>query len=132
LELPHAGLDDFHAWLGVEIVPHAIAASQPLPAFDEKFDLVTSFRVPFNKKRATRVRRKKGSCELFSLEEWGFFLDDLRDNVLRPGGKFAMKMNRQPEHHIGPRFGDSELTAFFESRGGAEMSLRYVIFDPLL
>ncbi len=128
LERPGAELDDFHAWMGLQVVSHAIGSNKKLPALPRKFDTVTSFRVPFNKKRDSG---DETSRELFDLDEWTFFLDDVRDNALRPGGRLALKMNSQP-NHIGLHYGDPELMEFFAARGAVpETRKLYVTFDPL-
>ena len=97
------------AWVGTEVVRHQIRPLKPLPPFTQKFDLVTAFRVPFNMVKAER--------RLFTIAEWAFFLDDLRDNVLRSGGSFFMTMNKKEHGFEGPGKGDPELMALFTSRG---------------
>jgi len=97
------------AWLGTEVVLHRIRPFEPLPPFTKKFDLVTAFRAPF-----FNVMAEERS---FTLAEWAFFLDDLRDNVLRSGGSFSMRMNKKDNAFAGPTKGDPELTALFISRG---------------
>jgi hypothetical protein len=109
-------------WIGAEIIPHRIESMQRLPSFDDRFDLVTSFRIGFN-------TRADGA--LFDLSEWGFFLDDVRDNVLAEGGTLCLKMNRQP-NRVGLKFGDPELMDYFSGRGARIAPKgRYVIFSPL-
>lgn len=128
LERPGAGLEPFHEWLGLNVVYHAIEARKSLPRFEARFDTVTSWRVPFNKKRQTG---DQGVYELFGLGEWAFLFDDIRDNVLRPGGRLALKMNALP-NHVGLHYGDPELMAFFRARGALpETKEMHVIFDPL-
>jgi SAM-dependent methyltransferase len=128
IERPRAALEDFHDWLGIPVVAHEIGARKRLPTFPIRFDLVTSFRVPFNTKRDTGRTDER---YLFDLDEWSFFLDDVRDNLLAPGGTFSMKMNSQPKH-IGLRYGDEELMAYFASRGARDGEPKqYVTFAPL-
>lgn len=123
-----SGLNDFHDWLRVGVLHHAIGPKQALPDLPLRFDLVTSFRVPFNKKQDTG---KKDQRDLFDLGEWAFLIDDIRDNVLRPGGRLTLKMNAQPGH-VGLRYGDLELMEFFASRGAVSgQPDKYVTFDPL-
>jgi SAM-dependent methyltransferase len=122
------GLQGFHEWMRVAVVYYAIGPRLLMPDFPVRFDLVTSFRVPFNKKEETGKKNKR---ELFDLKEWEFFLDDIRDNVLRPGGRFTLKMNAQPGH-LGLRYGDPELMDYFASRGALpNQPDKYVTFDPL-
>jgi SAM-dependent methyltransferase len=128
LERPGACLDAFHEWMGLEVVSHAIAANRPLPRLPVRFDTVTAFRVPFNKKRETGDKSRR---QLFDLDEWSFFLDDVRDHVLRPGGRLVLKMNSQP-NHAGLHYGDPTLMDFLARRGAAPEQRRlYVTFDPL-
>lgn len=129
LERPRSKLWPFHAWMRVPVIAHGIAARLPFPALPLRFDLVTSFRVPFNNKKGETG--EDGRRELFDLDEWTFFLDDLRDNVLKPGGTFHMKMNTQSDH-IGLRYGSPELMEYFAGRG-ADLGERkpYVTFAPL-
>lgn len=114
--------DELCRWVGVAVVPFAIAARTTLPKFDRRFDLVTAFRVGFN---------NKGDRQLFDLADWGFFLDDVRDNILAPGGHLALKLIKQPDRE-GLKFGDAPLMEFFASRGARfHEKKRYVIFAPL-
>jgi hypothetical protein len=91
------------------VVYHRIEPFEPLPPFPQKFDLVTAFRCPFNTVWAER--------RLFTIEEWAFFVDDLRGNALSRGGSFFMKMNAKYDFD-GPKLGDPALMALFSSRGG--------------
>ncbi|SME98596.1 hypothetical protein SAMN06265365_107184 [Tistlia consotensis] len=114
--------DDLCELAGLDRVDHRIGPRQPLPAFERRFDLVTAFMVGFN-------TRPDGT--LFDLEDWRFFLDDVRDRLLNPGGRLCLKMIKQVERE-GPKYGDPELMALFESRGAHFIPKnRYAIFDPL-
>lgn len=118
----HASLRE---WMRVPFVAHEIAARVPLPALGEPFDVVTAFRVSFNAKRGP----DRGA--LFDLDDWTFFLDDVRDRVLTPGGRLVLKMTRF-EEFTGPKFGDRPLMELFAARGGrADEDGRYVRFEPL-
>jgi len=68
------------------------------------------------------------------LEDWTFFLDDLRDNVLKPDGHLFMKMNTQSSHE-GLHYGDTKLMQLFASRGAVagepKLPKLYVSFAPL-
>lgn len=110
------------ASLGVEVVEHKILPMTPLPGFRHRFDMVTAFRTPFDIVRA--------EDRLFSAREWAFFLNDLRDNVLAPGGRLFMRMNKDYPFSD-PPLDTPELRDLFESRGAAIVE-RTVSFDPLL
>ena len=99
-------------------------AVQLLPATElGTFDLVTAFRAQFN--------FNKEAKRLWNLDEWNFFLDDLRDHIMRPNGRVALKLAKQ-EHkgHEGLKRGDVELGAFMVSRG-ATIEGTVLVFAPL-
>lgn len=115
--------DELCRLAGVERIDHRIEPRQPLPAFEQRFDLVTAFMVSFN-------TRPDGT--LFDLDDWGFFLDDVRDRVLTPGGRLCLKLIRQHDRQ-GLKYGDPKLEAFFKSRGATlAQKNRYARFEPLL
>jgi hypothetical protein len=114
--------DDLCRLAGLERIDHAIRPGQPLPRFERRFDLVTAFMLGFN-------TRPDGT--LFSLDDWQFFLDDVRDNVLTPGGHLCLKMIRQAKRS-GLKYGDPELMALFEARGARFLPKhRFALFQPL-
>jgi SAM-dependent methyltransferase len=111
-------------WLGVRnVVEHTIEPHKLLPKTLGTFDLVTAFRAQFNYN--TEAKR------LWTLDEWSFFLDDLRDHVLRPGARFALRLGKQ-EHkgNEGLKRSDIKLTAFMEGRG-AKDEAKVFLFAPL-
>jgi hypothetical protein len=114
-------------WMGLTVVEHKIRAQVPLPAFPVQFDLVTAFRVGFNSKG------REGKNVLFDLDDWAFFLDDLKGGVLKPGGRLVLKMIGQDGYgYEGLKFGDPPLMEYFESRGAAiTRKGRIVWFDEL-
>src|SRR6266540_2648774 len=64
-----------HQWLGLRRVrARSVQPKERLPADLGRFDLVTAFRAQFN----YNANEKR----LWTLDEWTYFLDDLRDNVL--------------------------------------------------
>jgi hypothetical protein len=125
LDLPaHPYLAAMRQWFGAECVEHRIHAGRPLPTFLRRFHLATALHVQFNKKRRGGVK------QLWEIEDWSFFLDDLRDNVLVRGGSFLLKLNT--EYKIdGPRFESPELQSFFAERGG-QPSVERAIYFPTL
>lgn len=112
---------DLRSLLGIDrVIEHTIKPYEPLPPMG-RFDLVTSYRAQFNYNKAEK--------RLWNPEEWGFFLDDLRDNVLKPGGRFAIRLAKQ-EHKEGLKRTDATLTDFLAARGAAQMGNLFV-FDPV-
>jgi hypothetical protein len=105
------------------VVEHTIEPHKLLPKTLGAFDLVTAFRAQFNYNAELE--------RLWNLDEWSFFLDDLRDHVLRPGARFALRLGKQ-EHkgNEGLKRSDSELTEFMESRG-AKDEAKVLLFTPL-
>lgn len=94
-----------------------------MPADLGRFDLVTAYRCQFNYNPA----RKR----LWTVDEWAFFFDDLRQNVLKPGGRFVLKLTRQTSKGKAGLIRDNPvLIDFFEDRGAKERG-RVIIFDPL-
>jgi SAM-dependent methyltransferase len=108
-------------WLGVQNVVEPL---KRLPETLGTFDLVTAFRAQFNYNPAAK--------RLWNFDEWNFFLDDLRDHVLRPNARFALRLAKQ-EHkgNEGHRRGDSELAEFMQGRGAREEG-KVLLFAPLL
>lgn len=111
LDLPSRPLfSAMRKWFGSECIEHRIRAQQPLPPFRCRFHWVTALHVQFNKKLKGEQRH------LWEIDDWCFFLDDLRDNVLVPGGGFLLRPNYEVNKWPGPPH--SELQSFFAARGG--------------
>lgn len=126
LERAMAVCAPFHAWLGVDAVPCSVTARTPLQAFPDRFDVMTAQKIQFDVVRGPAGKRYWG------VEEWGFLLDDLRENVLRPGGSVYLRLNKRNRRYTGPRFGDPELAADWAARGGVPAALRRsTLFAPL-
>ena len=105
------------------VVETAIRPLTQLPELG-RFDLVTAYRCQFNFNPAER--------RLWNLQEWAFFLDDLRDNALKPGGRFVLKLTRQEDKGRAGLKRDNPLLVNFLSERGAQQYGRVLIFDPLL
>ena len=124
------GLDRPGLWIyrelrkvvGTEAVPHHILPQVSLPEFPHRFDLVTTFRAPFN-----TVEKEQ---RLFNVDDWNYFLDDLRDNVLVPNGSFHMRMNIDWQFP-GLTLETSELRDLFISRGAELRAPRIVHFESI-
>jgi len=123
IDLPGIAVyDDLCDWFGVEKQPFRVEARKPLPDLGQRFDLITAFMIGFN---------TKADGTLFTVEDWDWFLDDVRDNQLKPGGRLLLKMIRQVDR-TGPKFGDPELTELFAKRGARLYSGSHALFEPLM
>lgn len=122
LDLPGIGVyDDLCRWNGTVKLDHRILPREPLPRFPTRFDLVTAFMLGFD-------TRPDGT--LYTLEDWAYFLDEVRDNQLKPGGRLLLKLIGHP-NRVGLKFESPELQDFFRSRNGRIGHDRYVLFEPL-
>jgi SAM-dependent methyltransferase len=100
---------------GVPRIVWKINAFEPLPDLGQRFDWITAFSINFNlyypKER------------LWGPLEWDFFLRDLQQRHLAPGGKIFFGLN--------PTFGGDyctpELRDFFQCRG-AEIERERIFF----
>lgn len=70
--------------LGVNRISHTIEKFKPLPKFPSKYDIIFAGRITFN------FHRRPG---LWGEEEWEYFMTDIKENVLTPGGKIILKFN---------------------------------------
>lgn len=118
--------EQLHRWLGINrIVQHAIRPKQTLPSDLGRFDIVTAFRCQFNYNPTEK--------RLWNLNEWAFFLDDVRDHLLKPKGRFVLKLTKQEDKGRGGLRRDNPLLVnFLTERGGARTSRSVLFFDPLL
>jgi SAM-dependent methyltransferase len=91
--------------LGVERRIYQIKPFEPLPDLGRKFDWITAFSIGFNRNL---------DKSLWGPAEWEFFLNDLAQHQLKPGGRIFLGLNPQEE---GGRFYTDELRKFFLSRG---------------
>lgn len=95
--------------LGVKVVEHTVRPNKKLPDLKQKFDLVTSFKAPFN-----YLRKQKG---FWTLDEWAFFLDQVDTKFLKPGGSLVLmiKGGRLGEPN---QIDDPAFMALWQKRGG--------------
>lgn len=123
LDLPGIQLyDALCSWIGVDKHDFRIEARTPLPDLRKRFDLVTAFMIGFNTKR---------DGTLFTIEDWDWFLEDVRGHQLKPNGHLVLKMIRQTER-VGPKYGDPALMNLFADRGARFVENgRWAIFEPL-
>ncbi|MDR0827910.1 MAG: class I SAM-dependent methyltransferase [Desulfovibrio sp.] len=75
-----------HSTFGVHCLPQMILPGVPLPDFDRKFDLVVAFAVCFH----------QTAQGLWSESDWRFFLTDLLQRHIVPGGRIYLLLNDAP------------------------------------
>ncbi|HEY4283529.1 MAG TPA: hypothetical protein VGM62_10740 [Chthoniobacterales bacterium] len=79
--------------LGVPRIASDINPFVPLPELGEKFDLVTAYRICFQ-----RVGQYQNDhWDEWGLREWEFFLNDIRTRFLRVGGRLLLDFNPRPD-----------------------------------
>ena len=93
---------------------------QGKPFFAGLIDFITAHQICFNGHKTEN---------LWGVDEWDFFLNDLEENYLNPGGTIALEFNEEPE--IG--FYTKEVRKYFESRSTRMFRGRVIIsFDNLV
>lgn len=92
--------DAMTSFLGVPKIAHRIEAFSRLPDQGIKFDLIVSEQSAF----------EPGPMAGWGTAEWGFFVEDLLRNHLKPGGRLVIDLDRTRE-----RRGD--VSAFFAGLG---------------
>jgi SAM-dependent methyltransferase len=112
------GFKEMVELLGVKRVIWRIEAYQPLPDLGRKFDVIAAHMICFNGHK---------SDKLWKISEWEFFLDDLAERHLKPGGQVCLELNREYDDSLYT----PELKEYFETRG-AEIHTQRVLFNPLL
>ena len=94
-----------------------IQAFEPLPDFGRKFDLITAFSTAFH--------RSADKSVAWGTNEWNFFLDDLFERQLKPGGQIFFDINSGKDKRFFP-VAVRELFA----RRGAEIDGEFVSWKP--
>ncbi|HEX8490783.1 MAG TPA: class I SAM-dependent methyltransferase [Chthoniobacterales bacterium] len=112
------GFTDMVELLGVKRVIFRVEAYRPLPDLGRKFDVIAAHMICFNGHK---------SDKLWKIPEWEFFLDDLAERQLAPGGQVGLELNREYDDSLYT----PELKKYFEARG-AEIHTQRVLFNPLL
>jgi SAM-dependent methyltransferase len=111
-------------FLGVHrTVEYEITPKEKMPVKLGQFDLATAFRAQFN----YNIKEKR----LWNIDEWAFFLDDLRDNVLKPEGRLVLKLAKQEHKGNGGLKRSDGLLAKFMSDRGAIHDETFFVFAPL-
>jgi cyclopropane fatty-acyl-phospholipid synthase-like methyltransferase len=93
---------DMIALFGISRTGFRIEAHKNLPSLNRRFDVITAHQICFNGHKTEN---------LWGVDEWDFFLSDLEENYLNPGGIVALEFNEEPS--IG--FYTQELRKYFES-----------------
>ena len=112
------GFTEMVELLGVKRVIYRVEACQPLPDLGPRFDVITAHMICFNGHK---------SDKLWKIPEWEFFLNDLGERHLAPGGQVCLELNREYDDSLYT----PELKEYFEARG-AEIHTQRVLFNPLL
>jgi hypothetical protein len=108
------------ALFGITRTGFKVEPYKSLPDLGRRFDVITAHQICFNGHKTEK---------LWGVEEWDFFLDDLEENHLNPGGTIALEFNEEPL--IG--FYTKEVRKYFESRSTRIFRGRVIIsFDDLL
>ncbi len=94
---------DMIALFGITRTGFRIEAHKNLPQLGKRFDVITAHQICFNGHKTD---------ELWGVDEWDFFLGDLIENYLNPGGTVALEFNEEPA--IG--FYTSDVRKYYESR----------------
>jgi SAM-dependent methyltransferase len=111
---------DMIALFGISRTGFRIEPHKNLPLLGRRFDVITAHQICFN------GHKTEG---LWGVDEWDFFLNDLEENHLNPGGMIALEFNEEPS--IG--FYTKEVRKYFESRSIRIFRGRVIIsFDNLL
>jgi SAM-dependent methyltransferase len=110
---------DMIALFGISRTGFRIEPHQSLPLLGRRFDVITAHQICFNGHKTEN---------LWGVDEWDFFLNDLEENHLNPGGMIALEFNEEPS--IG--FYTKEVRKYFESRSTRIFRGRVIIsFDDL-
>jgi SAM-dependent methyltransferase len=112
------------ALLNVPRVVGRIQRQQLLPDLGHKFDLVTAHRICFNR----LGRARDGDWNEWTTDDWQFFINDLRNRFLNPGGRILLDFNPRPDRSS---FFTPELRAFFLGQGARILRSKALLgIDP--
>lgn len=90
------------------------------------FDLVTATNVGFNYLRGGKSAG--GGRRDWGIDEWDFFLRDLTDRLVAPGGRIYFTINQLQRRGRDVEV-DRKLLAYFASRGATFPSYGHVLFN---
>jgi SAM-dependent methyltransferase len=110
---------DMIALFGISRTGFRIEPHKGLPQLGKRFDVITAHQICFNGHKTER---------LWGVGEWDFFLGDLMENYLNPGGTVALEFNEEPT--VGFYTGD--LRRYFESRSARIFRGRVILsrYEP--
>jgi SAM-dependent methyltransferase len=106
--------NDMVRFFGIARTDLEIRPYQPLPQLGTRFDLIAAHQICFN---------GHASSDLWGVDEWDFFLADLRDHHLEPGGTIALEFNPEPSSSF---YGDG-LRTWFALQGAQIFRGRVII-----
>jgi SAM-dependent methyltransferase len=105
--------------LGVPVTVQRIEAQTPLRCDDvltqeRRFDLITAFAIMFNRPKrepgaAVKAARRTAGAPFWRPDDYRAFMDDLRANWLKPGGRLVLRFSH-------PLYGTSERRAGADNR----------------
>ena len=95
--------------LGIPRLAADIEPFVPLPHFGEQFDLITAYRICFQRVRTS----KKGEWQEWGADEWKFFVEDVRSRLMKPEGRLLLDFNPRDD---GSYF-DLPVLRYFQSAG---------------
>jgi SAM-dependent methyltransferase len=117
IDLPHDPFfNDMMQFFGIERTETEIRPYRGLPPLGKRFDLISAHQICFN---------GHASSELWGVREWDFFLSDMRENHLTPGGMIALEFNEEPSSG----FYSGELREWFEAQDARMFRGRVIIQD---
>ncbi|HLZ01633.1 MAG TPA: hypothetical protein VKR55_05695 [Bradyrhizobium sp.] len=94
---------DMIALFGISRTGFRIEPYKNLPQLGRRFDVITAHQICFNGHKTEW---------LWGAGEWDFFLGDLEENYLNPGGTIGLEFNEEPAIGFYPK----EVRRYFESR----------------
>jgi len=97
-------------FLGVPRIAADVDPLTPLPDPGEKFDLVTAYRICFQR---IGQQQSNGYWKEWGPEEWAFFLNDIRTRFLRPGGRLLLDFNPR----LDGSYFDPDVRTCFQKEG---------------
>jgi SAM-dependent methyltransferase len=95
--------------LNVRRITADIEPEVPLPDLGENFDLVTAYRICFQR----LGRKENGDWEEWDPKQWAFFLNDIRSRFLKSNGRLLLDFNPRSD---GSYF-DPAVREYFASQG---------------
>ncbi len=110
LDVRYPLYDDLAGLLCIDRRTWEIKAFEKLPPFDMRFDLVTAFRIVFN---------KQDTPDVWGVAEWDFFLRDIAHNCLDENGSVFLLFNQ--DIRTGKHY-DEQLLRYFLQHGAQEDS----------